>query len=147
MKVLPIRRIVLQGIVLALLGCACQTTQVAGPVNADAGEPLEARPIEAWEAVAGGRAIGVVVRFAVETSPDEAWFSVRNPHQQELGLVDTRGRAWRYRPAAGDADWLGTGTVIEGVTQILAAPASLELFEVPLPTLITEASGPARDTR
>lgn len=124
----------------AVLAPACQTTTEASAANARGGEPVEAHPVEAWEAVSDGRAIGVVVRFEVSSRPEEAWFSVRNPHQQELGLVDTRGRAWRYRPAAADPDWIGTGTVIEGVAQILSAPIALELYEVPLATLLAEAS-------
>lgn len=126
---------------------ACQTTTLSSVANAEGGGPLEARPVEAWEAVAEGRAIGVVVRFALESRPEEAWFSVRNPHQQELGLIDTRGRAWRFRPAAGDPDWIGTGTVIEGVARILSAPDALELYEVPLATLLAEAPRPRRETR
>lgn len=129
------------------LAPACQTTTQSSVANAHAGEPLEARPVEAWEAVAAGRAIGVVVRFALESRPGEAWFSVRNPHQQELGLVDTRGRAWRFRPAAGDPDWIGTGTVIEGVARILSASDALELYEVPLATLLAEAPRPRREAR
>lgn len=130
------------GLALALLA-GCRTVSEFSVAHLEAGEPVEARPVEAWEAVvAGGRAIGVVVRFEVASRPEQAWFSVRNPHQQELGLVDTRGRAWRYRPAAADSDWLWTGTVIEGVARILAAPEALELFEVPLATLLAEAPRP-----
>jgi hypothetical protein len=127
---------------VAVFAPACHTTSESSVANAAGGEPLEAMAVEAWEAVSGGRAIGVVVRFEVAARPEEAWFSVRNPHQQELGLVDTRGRAWRYRPAVGDSDWIGTGTVIEGVAQILAASHVLELYEVPLATLLAEAPRP-----
>ena len=125
---------------LALAGCRTTTRSI--PAGLDRGEPREALAVEAWEAVAGGRAIGVVVRFEPAGRPEERWFSVRNVHQQELGLVDARGRAWRFRPADGEAEWVGTGTVGEGVARILAPAGGLALYEVPLATLAAEAGAP-----
>lgn len=44
---------------------------------------------------------------------------VQNLFGQDLGLVDSLGRAWRYR-AHEEALWLGSGTIEEGVGWILA---------------------------
>ena len=70
-----------------------------------------------------GAELGFVLRF--EASEDGRCFhSVRNEWNQELGLVDAEGRAWRYRPHASEPEWLGTGTVGEGAGRILGATAA-----------------------
>ncbi len=81
-------------------------------------------PSEAWAVQdASGDELGLVVRFE-EIAPDlegppRTFLSVRNLHGQELGLVDDKGRAWRYRPHAAEPDWVGTAGSTEGVALIL----------------------------
>jgi hypothetical protein len=88
-------------------------------------------PGDAWTILGGSDAeLGFVVRFE-EVAPtlDQArtFFSVRNIHGQELGLVDDLGRAWRYRPHALEPDWVGTDGLAEGVARILGSPAQILL--------------------
>lgn len=109
------------------------------PADLRAAAPRRAEPLAAWEAVHAGAAIGVVVRFGRAGSPTETWFSVRNAHGQELGMIDRLGRAFRFRPEA-QAQWLGSGTVAEGVARLLVPAGPLELVEVPLATLAREAA-------
>ncbi len=100
-----------------------------------------ALPTHAFELVERGRVVGVVVEF-VELGGDRRFFSVRNDLQQELGLVDQDGRFWRYRAhGEEDAEWIGTGTVLQGAIRILEAHEGCELFEVDLELLSTTASG------
>lgn len=121
---------------------ACRSSTARLPADLEAASPRRAAPVAAWEAVCGGRAIAVVVRFALVENAAETWFSVRNPHGQELGLVDRNGRAFRFRPGA-EAELLGSGTVAEGVARIVEPTGPLELVEVPLATLTREASATA----
>ena len=56
------------------------------------------------------------------------WLSTQTPHRarQDLGMIDTLGRAWRYRPHTREAEWLTTGTVVQGA---LAMVFAMEVFE------------------
>ncbi len=135
------RRLLPLLLLAAVLGC--RATRARTPADLAAAAPRRADPVAAWEAVSRGRAIGVVVRFALSGRPSETWFSVRNPHGQELGLIDRNGRAFRFRPGA-EAELVGSGTVASGVARLLAVEGPLELVEVRLETLEREAGRPAR---
>lgn len=125
--------------VLVLLFAGCRTeTQRTLRYDLGAPEAAWSAPERAWEVVAGGRVVGVVVEFR-EAGQPRRFFSVRNPEQQELGLVDEHGRAWRSRAHEDEPEWLGTGTVAEGATRILGLESTATLFEVPLSTLAREA--------
>jgi hypothetical protein len=63
---------------------------------------------------------GFVVLFEASNSPQEAVYVVRNLYQQDLGIVDAWGRAFRYQPHEDDPEWVGSGSVIRGVQQILS---------------------------
>lgn len=93
----------------------------------------------AWELVQDGRVVGVVVEFE-ENAGERHFFSVRNPDQQELGMVDEHGRAWRFVPHSDEPEWLGTGTVLEGARRVLQLDPEAAAFEVGLETLAREAS-------
>ena len=79
-----------------------------------------------------------------ETDGTRYFFSVRNAHQHELGLVDSFGRAYRYRPHQEEPEWLGTGTVEEGVRRILELSEEALLEPVALEDLTEAAAIPAR---
>jgi hypothetical protein len=96
------------------------------------------KPVRAWEMVREGQVLGVVVQFA-ELAGERRFYSVRNAQQQELGLVDELGRAWRYRAHITEPEWLGTGTVLDGVRSILSVGAEIQGFEVPIDTLRRES--------
>ncbi|MFT6364299.1 MAG: hypothetical protein ACJAZ8_002724, partial [Planctomycetota bacterium] len=65
-------------------------------------------------------AIGWLVRFQEDGEGGRSFYSVRNLHHQELGLVDTHGRAWRFEPFDREPNWLGSGSVPDGVSRILS---------------------------
>ncbi len=92
-------------------------------------------PDEAWQVVDGGRVLGFVVHYGTGDDADKAYFSVRNEHQQELGIVDAQGRAWRYRAHQREPDWLGSGTVVSGSRSILAGSDSTQLVPIALDRL------------
>lgn len=115
---------------LVALAAACRTAHEVQPLSAGDAAPRHALPARAWELREGGRVLGFVVQF--RGARDDGFFSVRNAWQQDLGLVDELGRAWRFEPHADEARWLGSGTVLEGARSILGAGAASELVELPL---------------
>ena len=128
----------------ALLLCApgCLTEVSHSPAETQIEAPAISRATRAWEVVERGKVAGVVVEFS-EQEGDRLFFSVRNVEQQELGMVDAYGRAWRFRPYERESDWLGTGTVLVGVRGILGLEGAAELYEIPIELLIDEAAHPA----
>lgn len=116
------------GLICLLALAACRTTTTSSPPNMDAAVVTHATPVFAWKFVDGGRTLGFVVRYATGEPRSQTWYSVRNEHNQELGLVDADGRAWRYRAHQRDPEWLGSGTVAQGAGRILAASAFAEMI-------------------
>jgi hypothetical protein len=127
----------LAGALALLLACACRTTteQHAAGSGPGALAVARAQPAAAWRVVERGATRGYVVRFSSDVDPAEGFFSVRNAAQQELGLIDRDGRAYRFRPHASEPDWLGTGTVAAGAARILGLAADAVLEEVELAAL------------
>lgn len=113
-------------------GCQTHVSQ-ADVLNSDAEVSL-LQATRAWEVVEGGRVVGNVVEFE-ERVGEYRFFSVRNTLQQELGLVDIHGRAWRYRAHVEEPEWLCTGTILDGASAILELSSTPELFEVALELL------------
>lgn len=101
-------------------------------------QPASSNPVRAWEIASDGSVIGVVVLFE-EFRGSRSFYSVRNKDQQELGLVDEHGRAWRYHAHETEPAWLVTGTVFDGVRAILGVGPEAAVYEVPLATLLREA--------
>ena len=122
-------------LLLFVLIAACRTTVSSAPPNISAAVATLARPARVWELRDGGTLVGCVVRLEVGGDPERAWFSVRNAHQQELGIIDVHGRIWRYRPHQREPDWLGSGTVLQGARSILDSGEGAELVEVGLEVL------------
>ena len=116
-----------------LLALGCQTRVVTSPAWSAEAVPAYSQAARAWEVVERGQVVGVVIEF--DAQGGRRFYSVRNAWHQELGLVDSMGRAWRYRPHAREADWLGSGTLIEGAAQVLGIGGQAELFEVRLEQL------------
>ena len=121
---------------LAVLAGACVTTETrTGPVAP--AEAVSAAPAGAWAATdEAGALVGYVVRFTESKGATDAagqarsFFSVRNPYQQELGLVDDLGRSWRFEAHQDEPTWLGSGSVAEASGRILGQP--VELAEIDL---------------
>jgi hypothetical protein len=57
-------------------------------------------------------------------------------------MVDFEGRAWRYRLHEEELEWLGTGTVVEGVRRILGTSALALLESAELGSLSGQPSDP-----
>jgi hypothetical protein len=122
---------------LVLSGCIATTTSRSAIANPAA---VSASPQTSWRVVPaslsieaqGPRSIGWVVRFLEEGGGRRSFFSVRNLHHQELGLVDTLGRAWKFEPFTNEPNWLGSGSVPDGVSRILSPGSAITLVESPL---------------
>lgn len=119
---------------------SCQQVSHRAPPGLSHAAPTLCRPSSAWEVVHAGSVVGVVVQFSDLQEASRRFFSVRNAHQQELGLVDALGRAWRFRPHGADAECLGSGSMLSGAARILGVDGACQLFEVPLEALEAEAS-------
>jgi hypothetical protein len=117
------------------LVAACKTTVSSAPPNISSAVATLAQPVRAWELRDGESLIGCVVRLEVSGDPERAWFSVRNAHQQEMGIIDLHGRFWRYRPHQRELDWLGSGTVLQAARSILDSGEGAELVELNLEAL------------
>jgi hypothetical protein len=118
-----------------LLAVGCRTERSSAPPELDEAVLLGLHPTGAWEVeTEGGHAVGSVVCFEEASPPYRRLFVVRNRHAQDLGRIDARGRAWRDRPHR-EPDWVGTGTVAEGVGLILGLDRPARLRAVPLSAL------------
>lgn len=109
-----------------LLCSACVSAVEHGPVGGSTAVVARGSARAAWRVVDGDQIAGSVLRYE-EDGGSRTWFSVRNAWSQELGIVDSDGRAWRYRAHEREPDWLGTGTIVDGARRILAASASAKL--------------------
>ena len=106
---------------LAALTSACTITAEQAPVGLSQAIVLPTPAVGSWTARDGLHEVGSVVRYQEAIGPQRHLFSVRNVHEQDLGLIDASGRAWRLRPHQ-EPELLGTGTVAEGAARILGVP-------------------------
>lgn len=83
-----------------------------------------------WEVRDGGELVGQVVLFQEQGFARDSIYVVRNPWQQDLGLIDGLGRAYRYIPYREEPSWVGSGTIAQGVARILDLHADCALIEV-----------------
>lgn len=123
-------------VLLAL--AACTTHEQREPADLSNVYVEHSEAVRAWRVLEGPNMLGFVVQFADPEDPDDQsrrFFSVRNPFQQELGMIDGLGRVWRFQPHQREAQLLGSGTVAEGARRILGASDSATLFEAPLSDL------------
>jgi hypothetical protein len=128
---------------VTLLAAACRSTTTSSPPNLSSAVMVRAMPHDAWQLVDGEKVVGWIVRYETAVSGDRAYFSVRNVHQQELGVVDVDGRAWRYRAHQRDPEWIGTGTIAAGARDILGASETTLLVPVGLDRLGEAAAASA----
>jgi hypothetical protein len=126
----------------ALLAClglpACRSeshSQLAGPKSAIITRALASR---CWDVRDDGRLAGSVLLYTDPAQASTGYYSVRNTQGQVLGMVDFQGRSWRYRLHEEQPEWLGTGTVLEGVRRILGTSALCELEPAELAVLLAE---------
>lgn len=130
----------LQFLLLAVGAFSCSTTSKSSIPGGDDAVVMRTLPVSAWSVEDDGESIGFVVRYEAPSSADKAYFSVRNRHQQELGIVDTTGRTWRHRPHQREPDWLGTGTILQGVQRVLGASERAVLVDTTLESLLRTAA-------
>ncbi|MFT5052071.1 MAG: hypothetical protein ACI8QZ_003503 [Chlamydiales bacterium] len=120
-------------IALGALAPACITTVQVQPPGLNDREVPTAQVQRAWLVNAGpGPVLGSVVRLQSMGAGERFFYAVRNIYSQDLGLVDSLGRAYRHRPHQDEPDLLGSGTVAEGVARILELDGPVELLEISL---------------
>lgn len=122
-------RNLLCGLVLLLAGSggACRTTRTSQPAGLHESTIRQAALKQSWSVHAGAELCGYVQRFETDEVPPRFFFHVQNLERQDLGMIDSQGRAWRYRPHAREADWVATGTVAAAVAAILGWDGPVEL--------------------
>ncbi|MEX1024819.1 MAG: hypothetical protein WD226_07035 [Planctomycetota bacterium] len=101
----------------------CRTTEMHRPF-AQAREAATVRtgtPSAGWNVLDDGELAGSAVLFS---GRDDGTYVVRNAWGQDLGLVDGLGRAWRFAPHQTEAEWVGSGSVQDGVAEILRRDAA-----------------------
>lgn len=116
---------------LALLG-GCHTERREERAPMPSAQPVHGDATRAWRVLDGQRAAGFVVRFDERGPSARSFYSVRNPLQQELGMIDSLGRAWRFRLFAEEPDWVHTGSVLDGARTILELSAAARMEEIAL---------------
>lgn len=126
----------------ALPGCMT-TTSTQDPPGIDRAVLTPVPAVRAWVVLEEGRVAGSVVRYAERGSEGRFLYVVRNLWDQDMGVVDELGRAWRKVPHAEDR-WIGTGTVADGVRRILELGRTSALSEQPIEAVET-ATAEARD--
>ena len=127
---------------LALIAClvpaACTTESQSQSTSPKLPLVTRALPTRGWEVRDDGRLAGSVLLYTEPARASVGYYSVRNTQGQVLGMVDFDGRAWRYRLHEEQPEWLGTGTVLEGVRRILGTSALAALVEAELAALSGE---------
>jgi hypothetical protein len=132
---------------LLLILPGCEISRVTRPRDTSADALVtRTRPARAWALVEAGERLGLVVQFSRDGRSDEGggasagyYYSVRNVWHQELGTIDVHGRAFRFVPHEREAQWVATGTLVEGARGILGGGDDAELVDVSL----EESAAPA----
>ncbi len=88
------------------------------------------RRARTWELRSGDEPLGFVVQFQERGRTRDSLYVVRNTWNQDLGLIDGLGRAFRYLPHHEEPAWVGSGTVLDGARRILEVALPCELVEV-----------------
>ena len=132
------------GLLLATLAAGCRVTRRSSPPALNLTLLQRSMAERAWLVHDGqDRMVGSVVRYEEPAGEQRFSYIVRNIHEQDMGMVDQLGRAYRYRPHQGP-EWLSTGPVREGALAILGLGLAGELEEIPLERLearVLAASG------
>ena len=121
---------------LAALVCVnCRVTETSQPVHTPDPEIRRGKAVRVWNVIAEGTVQGEVVLFAAAEESADSLYMVRNVWQQDLGLIDSLGRAYRFTPHAAEPRWVGTGTVSQGAARILQLEGACSLLEVTIDLL------------
>jgi hypothetical protein len=123
---------------LLLAGTGCRITREVTHFPGTDSILLRTVPTRTYEVQVDGAERGRLVLQEAIGAPDRRYWSVRNRWDQELGMVDALGRAWRHVPHVPEPEWVATGSVAEGAGAILGTPHVPCLVERP-------AGSPERD--
>jgi hypothetical protein len=110
---------------------ACRTTRTETPPDVAPMTATRSMVTKRWEVRDAGAVRGIVLELTSMEDDPRIFFLVQNAEQQDLGLVDALGRAWRYRAHAREPDWVSTGTVLQGARAILGLGATAEMVALP----------------
>ncbi|MFT4538041.1 MAG: hypothetical protein ACI841_001138 [Planctomycetota bacterium] len=130
---------------LPLLLASCRFTVESTPAGTHAAEITVGSLVATWRVTEEGETRGWLRRYSAQSTQQGAIFVVQNEFEQDLGYVDSHGRAWRRLPHQEKPQWLTTGTVLVGVGQILGIDSALELVEMPVHKDNVKNSSPAED--
>ena len=115
---------------LTLYVTSCVTSTTTMGAVETRGALLSVAPAQrAWLVEDEDSFLGSVIRFESREGSEEFFFMVRNPWDQDVGMIDHLGRTWKRVPHEEDA-WLGTVTVLEGVQRILGAGEGARMVEL-----------------
>lgn len=106
-------------LLLSLTPLACKTTSQSTPPGADDAEVTVGELVASWRVLQGEHTCGWLRRYCCTGGAPGAVFVVQNEFMQDIGYVDSHGRAWRRRPHQQEKQWLTTDTVLEGTRRIL----------------------------
>lgn len=130
-----------------LVACASCRTIETNEVARTLPSPRVGKRVRTWEVRCGGEPLGHVVLFQEHGLARDSLYVVRNPWNQDLGLIDGLGRAFRYVPHREEPAWVGSGTIAAGAQQILGSAEPCELIELAEPTLEAAAEATRSDAR
>lgn len=120
-----------------LLGLGgCVETRTQRQVSAPGGEVIFSDRDAQWLVNnEQGQPLGYLLRFRPRAEAP-AYHAVVTLHLQDVGQIDALGRWWQYVPHQAEPQLLGTGTVLEGVRQLMGCagePLLVSLEELPEP--------------
>jgi len=120
---------VLLGLLSASFSGSCRVTETESPVYVENAGIRRAKPSRIWSVVTEDGVVGEVVYCVSTGRPEDSFYMVRNLWQQDLGLIDSLGRAYRYVPHRSEPAWVVTGTVAQGAAGILLLAGECDLIE------------------
>lgn len=107
---------------LTLVSAGCRTIETRPVASAPPPTMRIGSRARVWEVRRGEERLGHVVLFQERGLAGDSIFVVRNSWNQDLGLIDGLGRAYRYLPHLEEPAWVGSGTIALGAERILGAP-------------------------
>jgi len=112
-QLLMIGRVLLASTLLT----SCVTELQSRPFHGEGALIQRAEATQVWHARCSGEWVAIVRQYLLQSGNSHV--VVQNRWGQDLGLVDSLGRAWVYR-AHQEPAWVGSGTVLQGISWILA---------------------------
>jgi hypothetical protein len=109
--------------------CACMSVETR-PLSS-VPDPIArlARPGRAWAVYSSDVLVGRVILFEEHGLARDSLYVVRNLWDQDLGIIDGLGRAYRYVPHEAEPAWVGSGTIAAGAGAILGSSPDCFLVE------------------